>query len=441
MVIKENLIRARSHIIFLIGLIAAFGIVIGLERWQPQVQMRAETNIEKTRKIALAPAAMLTEQEMGWGKIAWQYFENNYQADTGMVNSVDKYPASTMWDTASYLMALISARRLDIITEEKFDERMNKVLESLATLQLFDGKLPNKSYNIKTLEMADYANNKSVRGIGWSALDIGRLLVPFNILVWHYPKHTEAVKKVTGAWRFDALLKDGVMMGATLNKAGETVYVQEGRLGYEQYASKSVGLLGLDVSNSLDYFNFLKYVSIFNIEVPTDSRDPDIFKAHNYVVSEPYILDGLEYGWDRTSEEFAYRVYAAQEQRFIRTGQLTAVSEDNLDQAPYFVYNTVFTDGKEWQTITDDGKDASKFRSISTKTAFGWHVLYNNEYTTKVMASIESLNDPARGWYSGLYEVDKKTNKAITANTNGIILESLCYKRFGPIVHQNIKLN
>lgn len=441
MVIKENLIRARSHIIFLIGLITAFGIVIGLERWQPQVQMRAETNIEKTRKIPLAPAATLTEQEMGWGKIAWQYFENNYQADNGMVNSVDKYPASTMWDTASYLMALISARRLDIITEEKFDERMSKILASLATIPLFDGKLPNKSYNTKTLEMADYANNKSERGIGWSALDIGRLLVPFNILVWHYPKHTEAVKKVTGAWRFDALLKDGVMMGATLNKAGETVYVQEGRLGYEQYASKSVGLLGLDVSNSLDYFNFLKYVSIFNIEVPTDSRDPDIFKAHNYVVSEPYILDGLEYGWDRTSEEFAYRVYAAQEQRFLRTGQLTAVSEDNLDQAPYFVYNTVFTDGKEWQTITDDGKDASKFRSISTKAAFGWHVLYNNDYTTKVLASVNKLNDPARGWYSGLYEADGKPNKSITANTNGIILESLCYKRFGPIVRQNFKLN
>jgi hypothetical protein len=441
MVIKENLIRARSHIIFLIGLIAAFGIVIGLERWQPQVQMRAETNIEKTRKIALAPAAMLTEQEMGWGRTAWQYFENNYQADTGMVNSVDKYPASTMWDTSSYLMALISARRLDIITEEKFDERVSKILASLATIQLFDGKLPNKSYNTKTLEMADYANNKTDRGIGWSALDIGRLLVPFNILVWHYPKHTEAVKKVTGTWRFDALLKDGVMMGATLNKAGETVYVQEGRLGYEQYASKSVGLLGMDVSGSSDYFNFLKYVSIFNIEVPTDSRDPDIFKAHNYVVSEPYILDGLEYGWDRTSDEFSYRVFAAQEQRFLRTGQLTAVSEDNLDQAPYFVYNTVFTDGKEWQTITDDGKDASKFRSISTKAAFGWHMLYNNEYTAKVMASIENLNDPARGWYSGLYEVDKKPNKSITANTNGIILESLCYKRFGPIVRQSNKLN
>ena len=441
MTIKDNLIKARSHIIFLIGLITAFGIVIGLERWQPQVQMRAETTIEKTRKIALAPAAILTEQEMGWGKIAWQYFENNYQAENGMVNSVDKYPASTMWDTASYLMALISARRLDIITEEKFDERMSKILASLATIPLFDGKLPNKSYNTKTLEMADYANNKSERGIGWSALDIGRLLVPFNIIVWHYPKHTEAVKKVTGAWRFDALLKDGVMMGATLNKAGETVYVQEGRLGYEQYASKSVGLLGLDVSNALDYFNFLKYVSIFNIEVPTDSRDPDIFKAHNYVVSEPYILDGLEYGWDRTSEEFAYRVYAAQEQRFLRTGQLTAVSEDNLDQAPYFVYNTVFTDGKEWQTITDDGKDASKFRSISTKAAFGWHVLYNNDYTTKVLASVNKLNDPARGWYSGLYEEDGKPNKSITANTNGIILESLCYKRFGPIVRQNIKLN
>jgi Protein of unknown function (DUF3131) len=436
MAIKENLIRARSHIIFLVGLISAFGLVIGLESCQPNLQKNTMQKIEKTRKTQLAPAAMLTDQEKAWANTAWQYFENNYQPETGMVNSVDNYPASTMWDTSSYLMALIAARRLEIISNEKFDERISKLLTSLAKLELFDGKLPNKSYNTKTLEMVDYANNKSVRGIGWSAIDIGRLLVPFNILVWQYPQHTDAVKKITSTWNFNVLIKEGVMHGTALDKAGKTVYLQEGRLGYEQYAAKSLELLGLDVSNAVNYMSFLKYVDIYNIAVPTDSRDPDIFKAHNYVVSEPYILEGLEYGWSLTSDEFAYRVFAAQEQRYLRTGVLTAVSEDNLDQAPYFVYNTVFTDGKEWQTITDEGKDASKFRSISTKAAIGWHVLYNNDYTAKLMASVEKLNDPKKGWYSGQYEVDGKPNKSITANTNAIILESLCYKRFGPMVRQ-----
>jgi hypothetical protein len=436
MAIKDNLIKARSHIIFLVGLISAFGLVIGLESYQPNLHKSNMQKIEKTRKIQLAPAVMLTDHEKAWGNTAWQYFENNYQPETGMVNSVDNYPASTMWDTSSYLMALISARKLDIISNEKFDERVSKVLTSLAKLELFEGELPNKSYNTKTLEMVDYANNKSIRGIGWSAIDVGRLLVPLNILVWQYPQHTYEVKRVTSKWRFNMLIKEGVMYGTAIDKEGKTVYVQEGRLGYEQYAAKSLELLGLDVSNAVNYMHFLKYVDIYNIAVPIDSRDPDIFKAHNYVVSEPYILEGLEYGWGLTSDEFAYRVFAAQEQRYLITGVLTAVSEDNLDQAPYFVYNTVYTDGKEWQTITVDGTDASKFRSISTKAVIGWHVLYNNDYTKKLMSSVEKLNDPKKGWYSGLYEVNGKPNKSITANTNAIILESLCYKRFGPMLRQ-----
>lgn len=436
MLLKESIIRARSHIIFLIGLVSAFGIVIALDNWKPQLQAKEQVVMLKTSKIPLATPHILSEKEKVWASTAWQYFENNYQANTGMVNSVDNYPASTMWDTSSYLMALISARRLDIITEEIFDERVNKLLLTLATVKLFDNELPNKSYNTKTLQMVDYNNNKSDQGIGWSALDIARLVVPLNILVWHYPKHAEEVKKVTSAWKFESLHADGSLVGASLSQKSKIIYVQEGRLGYEQYAAKSISLLGINVPKALDYNSFLKYERIYDIDVPIDSRDRTKFKAHNYVVSEPYILDGLEFGWDSTSEEFAYRVFAVQEQRFLKTGQLTAVSEDNIDQSPYFVYNTVYTDGKSWQTITDDGKDASKFRSVSTKAAFGWHALYKNSYTQKLMAAVEDLNDPAKGWYSGLYETDGKPNKAVTANTNAIILESLCYQRFGPIIRQ-----
>jgi len=151
-------------------------------------------------------------------------------------------------------------------------------------------------------------------------------------------------------------------------------------------------------------------------------------------VSESYVLDGLEFGWDRISGEFAQRVFLAQEARYEATGILTAVSEDNIDQAPYFVYNTVFADGKAWNAVTESGEDASQFRSVSTKAVIGFHALYDNDYTSKLVAHIANNYDESRGWYSGIYESNGESNKAITANTNGIILEALHYIQFGPMM-------
>lgn len=121
-------------------------------------------------------------------------------------------------------------------------------------------------------------------------------------------------------------------------------------------------------------------MNIDGVNVPTDTRTPERFTAYNYLVSEPYILDGIEYGWDQLSQEFSDRVYGAQEAHYNKTEKLTAVSEDNIDQAPHFVYNTVFTDGKKWSAITEDGTDASEFKTLSTKAAFGWHMLYKTAY-------------------------------------------------------------
>jgi hypothetical protein len=258
--------------------------------------------------------------------------------------------------------------------------------------------------------------------------------LPLNVLAWHYPQHTAAVNKVMERWDTQPMLVEGVLQGAVVTDKGDTRYLQEGRLGYEEYAAKSFNLMGLDVSNSLRYTDFLKFVDVGGIQVGTDSRSAQQFGAHNYVVSEPYILDGVEFGWDHISQELAWRVYQAQERRFADTGILTAVSEDNIDQPPYFVYNTVFTDGKVWNAISEKGEDASQFKTLSTKAAFGWHVLYETDYTQKLVEKASSLANPERGWYSGLYEVDDKPNKAITANTNGIILEALAYKQGGKLM-------
>ncbi len=430
---KDNLIRARAHIIFMLALITAFSLVIFLDNASFEDRVVSKANVKKVIDLEIPPKRELSPDEMQWAKIAWRYFENNTNEETGLANSANAYPSTTLWDSSSYLMAVISAKKLGLINDIEFNNRVTKFLKSMRNLPLYDKQLPNKAYNTLTLEMVDYNNKPIEKGLGWSALDIGRLMVPMNILVWNYPQFTRQVKDITNHWDLDAIAKNGEMFGA-LNENGTTVYLQEGRLGYEEYAAKSFQLIGLDVTSAIDYTAWLEFVNIDGVNVPTDTRTPAKFTAYNYVVSEPYILDGIEYGWDQLSKEFAGRVYSAQEAHYKKTGKLTAVSEDNIDQAPYFVYNTVFTDGKEWNAITEDGTDASEFKTLSTKAAFGWHMLYENDYTEKLINAVSSLNDPEKGWYSGLYEKTGKPNKALTANTNGIILETLAYKKTGVLL-------
>lgn len=433
---KQNLVKARSALIFLIGLTLAFWLVYTLETWSPETVIVTESSkieIDETLHAGRTHRS-LTSDELQMAKIAWRYFENNYVPETGMVNSADKYPASTMWDTASYMLGMIAARRLNIIDKAEFNSRVSGLLHTLATMPLFDDILPNKSYNTKNVSMVTYTNVETERGIGWSAIDVGRIMVPLNILVWHYPEHTNAVSNVLGHWNLDALVINSELYGADIGDGGQTILLQEGRLGYEEYAAKSFGLISQDVSRALDYEMHMELVDIYGVDIAADTRRPSEFGALNYVVSEPYILDGIEYGFDRTSRELAQRVFEVQRARFEETGTLTAVSEDNIDEAPYFVYNTVFADGKAWNAVTESGEDASQFRSVSTKAAIGFHALYQNEYTDKLVAHIAQNYDADRGWYSGIYESSGKPNKAITANTNGIILESLHYIEFGPMM-------
>lgn len=442
MTFGQGILRARSHLVFLAALATAFTLIIYLDALGA-AGIPQPINVFDLKKSTSAPPVLegnrLSAEEQEAAEIAWVYFENNLQEDTGLVNSVDGYPSTTMWDQASYLLAIISSYRLGIIDDEEFDARISALLTALSTLPLFDGLLPNKAYDTRTMDMTDYNNNTTERGIGWSALDLGRLATPLNILIWNYPEYVEEVRAILQHWRFEEMLDDGYMIGARVDNRGETERVQEGRIGYEEYAAQALGLLAFDAKRAAEYDDFLRFVEIYDIEVPTDVRDFKSYGAHNYVVSEPFILSGLEYGWSSDMQELSYRVFAVQAERYRQTGQLTAVSEDNIDRAPYFVYNTVFTNGRAWNAITEDGEDASEFRSISTKAAFGWDALYDNSYTNKLMDAVINLRDEEKGYYSGWYETLNEPNKAITANANGIILESLHYKKFGKLVafHSN----
>jgi hypothetical protein len=460
---KENFVSARSNILFILALAIGFALVMFIERNSaPPAQAIAGANSANNANAGARPgrnalangaAAIsfssdlpalpaprpLNDAEQAWARTAWRYFDTNTDPATGLVNSVDKYQATTMWDSASSLLALIAAERLGLVETKEFDARMARALASLGKLPLYGGALPNKSYSTSTLAMVDYGGKPAPDGIGWSAIDIARLLVPLSTIAWNYPRHAEAAARVIARWDTRQLVRDGALSGMSIGSDNKAKTVQEGRLGYEQYAAKATALMGIAAPSAMNYEQQLAYVDVYGIAVPRDRRDAAGSGAHNYVLSEPYVLDGLELGWDDISREFAWRVYRAQEERHRRTGQLTAVTEDHIDRAPYFIYNTVYSDGKTWFTLTDTGEEAANARSVSVKAAFGWHALYRTPYTTQLIEMLSAVNDPQRGWYAGVYEADKSVNKVLTANTNAVVLESLSYIARGRLLGPALK--
>ena len=374
----------------------------------------------------------LTPQEREYAAIAWQYFVNNRQPDTGFTNAADQYPSGTLWDQGNYLMALNAARWLELIDQNEFDVQLNQFLTGLAELPLVDGALPNKVYNTATGEMVDYSNNPTDIGLGWSALDIGRLLTAFHIIRTCHPQYDDWISGIVASWQVARSAQGGQLYGAVVEPDGTILPVQEGRLGYEEYAARGYALWGFDVEEALD-IEPMEWVEVAGINIPVDQRDYDTTDANNYVVSESYILEAIEFGWSEELTSHAEAVLQAQENRYNETGQLTAVSEDNIDQAPHFLYNTLYSNGTPWAVITEENEPYAELRTLSTKAAFGWYYLFSEKvYTLKLINAVNELHDPSNGgFYAGIYEETGDINMILTGNTNGLILEILYYKALG----------
>ena len=125
--IRDGLKAARGNLVFLLGITLAFGTVFGLEQWQPTMKnslvAASAINFVESESLPLREHRALNETEKEMAQTAWTYFRNNTIEGTGLVNSVDGYTAATLWDTSSYMLALVSAKDLGIIEADEFDSR------------------------------------------------------------------------------------------------------------------------------------------------------------------------------------------------------------------------------------------------------------------------------------------------------------------------------
>jgi hypothetical protein len=359
---------------------------------------------------------------------AWRYVAEQTQSGTGLVNSVRDYPYATMWDIGSQLGALFSAVELGLIDADDYDDRMGRALGTLATMRLFEGAAFNKNYRTWNAQMAarnDVPDRPEGTGYGWSALDLGRMLVWLRIIADNHPQHAAAAKAVVDRLDLSRIVRDGYLRGESI-LGGRIVGYQEGRIGYEQYAARGFALWGATAPDALDLFTNARPLDVRGIELLADSREGF------HLTSEPFVLLGLEVGWDAPIRSLAWRLLAAQQRRFEETGQMTIVSEDGLPDPPhYFYYYSVNQDGGSFVVGAQGVREPlSGPRWVSAKAAFAWHALLPGEYTALAVDAVARAAGP-RGWGSGIYEGSGDATGNENLNTAAVILESALYQRTG----------
>ena len=385
----------------------------------------------------------LTNQELQWAKTAWRYVENNTNPDSGLVNGSDRMPLLTAWHAGDYLAALVAAREIGLIDERELDLRLSRLLGFLGSMDLSEGKLPNKAYNTITGKMVNFGNQPE--DIGWSAVDIGRLLMWMKITGQRYPKFQEYLDKVALRWNYCEVIDDCGVLSGTARSKGQTSKYQEGRLGYEQLASAGFAAWGFNASLS-GKTPKTEAVNILGLPVHYDARDARSSGVQTPVLTMPHVFMGMELGWRHpavqdsdphatgpASRQLADEVYRVQEARYRKERVFTARSDYQLRTEPYQVLDAVFVAGYPWNTVGNDGKEYEKLALVSTRAAFGMWALWPTDYTDRLIEVVQSLYDPERGWFEGRLEASGAPQQNITLSTNAAVLEALLFKLKGQL--------
>ncbi|PSR16692.1 hypothetical protein C8255_16530 [filamentous cyanobacterium CCP3] len=383
------------------------------------------------------PIEALSAEDQAAARWAWAYFERNRQP-TGLVNGIARMSWSTLWDQGSALVGIHAGYQLGLVSDDSFGDWLRRLLRTLETLPLPAPALPNKAYGTANGQMRTLNNRPDRQGrSGWSALDMARYLLSLYILKAHYPAYGDRIDRVVARYDLQKLVRHGWLWGSGAGTNG-LQYWQEGRLGYEQYAAQSLRLWGIEAETAL-YNPPVEEVTVAGVTLRVDRRDRATTGASNYLTNDPYLLWGLELGWPHDELKQVNSLLQVQASRYNKTGTLTAVNEDALDRRPYFLYYSVYADGRPWAAVNTRGQNYDRLRFLSTKAAFAWAALFpENAYAQRLRQSVQTLADTRLGYFSGRYEnSDLGPNRALNVNTNAIVLESLLYKAQGnrPLAH------
>jgi hypothetical protein len=379
------------------------------------------------RPAANPPAASEAEQRefmIASARSAWAYVRRNYHPATGFVGATDAYQYVTMWDVGSILGGFLAARELGFITPEDYRGRVTRVLRSLEAAGLHDGVAFNRLYAAGTGRMVGRDHSPTRRGYGWSATDLGRLLLWLKIVATHDREHEAAAQRIVNRLGLERIVREGYLRGEELTPRGRRRLFQEGRVGYEQYAAAGFALWGIRAEQALDLHANATPLTVLGHQLFADKRGDDL------LTSEPVVMLGLEVGWPSAEwDRFARAVLAVQEERYRRTGLVTVASEDAVPRPPaYFYYYLLHRNGEDFVVVTPSHAVVPwNLRWVSAKAAFAWHALLPSAYTWLALQTVKAAETPNSGWSAGVYERSKVRVQGHNLNTAAVIMEAAAY--------------
>ena len=394
---------------------------------QPHVENRPPKYVQQIlRDRSGATAATESRTFAAASRAAWAWVYTHYNSNTGFALASNDYIYPTLWDVGSAISAYHSAHGLGLIKTDEYRRRVTKALTTLKNARLYDNIGYGRNYNARTGELVGLDNQPSTTGTGYSALDLGRLLIVLKIVANHDP--TLAPLAADVARRIDGtrIIKGGYLYGEQITKTGKSTY-QEGRIGYEQYAARGFDLWGMRADSALKAANNWHQVDVRGIPVMTDQRGLD------RLTSEPFIMEGLELGLTDEMQEMAWQTLALQARRYEETKQITIASEDALPDPPYyFYYYCVYCSGKESVIeVHKPGLDLDAPRWVSSKAAYAWYALFPSKYTWLGVKTVQPALHAGQGWDTGVYEVTNKPTNVMSLNTASVILEAALYRKTG----------
>jgi hypothetical protein len=389
--------------------------------------------------VDTAPAApppmvqvVVTPQErqlyLDAARTSWNFVNRITEPSTGLARAHARYSYVTLWDIAGVIAANYAAHEFAFIDDATYDAHIQRILATLSTVDLYDKKAFNRTYDAKTGRMVDNANKISNVGAGWSSVDIGRLLVWLRIISAKQPKYAPLATQVVRRLNMSELLEDGQLRGLQVDpKTGKSKTFTEDEIGYQQYALSGFQMWGAKVNpDGLDVRKNVAAINVLGVRLLISSPGND------RVMSEPFIMLGMETGF-RTADiaRQAAQVLAAQTARYEQSRIVTAVTEDALPDPPYyFYYYSVYHRGKSFVVESLDDKTVERPRWVSSKAAFGWNAVLPNTYTQLVLRTVRPAGTPD-GWGSGVYEDTLQPTGVPSLNTAALIMESALYKTRG----------
>ncbi len=395
--------------------------------WQDTALPLKAFEIPKLETTSLAPEALgtsiLSTEDLMLARDAWQYLLRNRQP-SGLVNSVEGYPYTTLWDVGSTFAAIHGARGIGILDEDTALSWLEDLLRTLQVIPLYQGELPNREYRTDDATIATTGRRRFAAGSGWSALDLGRLLIWFRIVVTEYPSLKELVRLTVDLWNFGRLTQDSQMNGIRFD--GRQEYLrQEGRLGYEQYCAAGFALWGMDLTSARDYDRVASR-EMDGLAVTFDTRNLP------FLTSDPFVLGLIELGGvDENFEALASTLFEVQRRRWQVEEKITAAGEDAIDRFPWFTYNNVLYEGHTWHSVSHRGKARPDLFGWSSKNAMGWWAIdFDSAYGRVLRSEVEALRRPNFGVYAGQLD-NGSVNRSLNINTNAVILEALLYVHRG----------